>query len=102
MINVINEQACFFNVCKAVFMNIESIIVLVSVFVMKYFNHELFVKRFFLRVARMSFVNINNEFLEIMLHSLNDEKRMSFLKILAEYVSNKEKDFVFIVNSLNV
>ena len=38
----------------------------------------------------------------MILHFLNDEKRVNILKILAEYISNKEKNFVFIVNSLNV
>ena len=34
---------------------------------------------------------MNNEFFEMILHSLNEEKRMSFLKMPAEYVSNKKK-----------
>ena len=50
----------------------------------------------------MSFVNINDEFFKMILHSLNDEKRISFLKISAEHASNKEKNFVFIVNFLKV
>ena len=47
IINAINEQTRFFNVCEAVFINIESIIILVSVFVVKRSDHELFFKRFF-------------------------------------------------------
>ena len=42
MINVINERVCFLNVCEVVFINIKSIIVLISVFVIKRFNYELF------------------------------------------------------------
>ena len=74
MINAINEQSRFFNVCKAIFINIKSIIVLISVFVVKRSDHELLFKRFFQRVACISFVNINDKFLKIMLHFLNDEK----------------------------
>ena len=102
MINAINDQAYFFNVCEIVFISIKSIIVSISIFVIKRSDYKLFFKRFFQRAVRINFVHINNDFLKIMLHSLNDEKRISFLKISAKYVSNREKDFVFIVNFLNV
>ena len=38
----------------------------------------------------------------MILHFLNEKKRMSFLKILAEHVNNKEKEFMFAMKSLNV
>ena len=47
MINATDEQARFFDVCETVLINIESIIVSVSVFVVKRFDHEFFLKRFF-------------------------------------------------------
>ena len=103
IVNVSNERARFFNICEAIFINIESIIVSVFNFVVKYFNHEFFLKRFFFqRAARMSFVNMNNKFFKMMLHFLNDEKRMNFLKKLTKHISNEKEDFVFIVYSLNV
>ena len=102
IINATDEQVCFFNICEAVFINIESIIVSISVFVVKRSDHEFFLKRFFQRVARINFININNKFFKIILHFLNDEKQMSFLRILTEHISNKERNFVFVVNSLNV
>ena len=102
MINVINERARFFNVCEAVLINIDSITILISVFVVKRSDHELLLKRFFQRAARMSSININNESLEMILHSLNEKKRVSFLKVPAEHVSNKEKKSVFAMKSLNV
>ena len=37
-----------------------------------------------------------------MLYSLNDEKRMSFLKVSAEHISNKNEKFVFVFKTLNV
>ena len=102
IINAIDERVRFFNVCKVVLINIENIIISVSVFVVKRSDHEFLFKRFFQRAARMSFINMNNEFLKIMLHFLNNEKRMSFLKVSAEHINNKEKNSVFAVNSLNV
>ena len=92
MINATDERARFFEICEAVFINIKSIIVLISIFVMKRSDHEFFLERSFQRVVLMSFVNMNNEFLKMMLHSLNNEKRINFLKISVEHVNNKKKD----------
>ena len=50
----------------------------------------------------MSFININDELFEMILYSLNEKKRMSFLKMSVEHVSNKEKKSVFAMKSLNV
>ena len=100
--NFINERVRFFDVCESMFINIENIIISISIFVIKRSNHELFLDRFFQRIARMSVVNMNNDSLKIMLHSLNDEKRINFLKIFAEHVSNKNEKFVFVFKTLNV
>ena len=102
IINIINERARFFNVCEIVLISIDNITISISVFVVKRSDHELFLKRFFQRAARMSSININNESLEMILHSLNEKKRVSFLKVPAEHVSNKEKKSVFAMKSLNV
>ena len=75
MINVIDERARFFDVCEAISINIENVIVSIFVFIMKCLNHELFLERFFQRVARMNFVNMNDEFLKMILHSLNKKKK---------------------------
>ena len=102
IINVIDKQACFVNVCETVLINIDNIKILISVFVMKRSDHELFLKRFFQRAAHMSFINMNNKSLEMILHSLNEKKRVNFLKVPAEHVSNKEKKSMFAMKSLNV
>ena len=47
MMNVINERVCFFDVCEAILINIENIIISISVFIVKRLDHELFLKRFF-------------------------------------------------------
>ena len=51
MIDVINERARFFNMCKIVFISIENIMISISVFVVKRLDHELLLKRFFQRAA---------------------------------------------------
>ena len=102
MINFIDERARFFDVCKSIFINIESIIISISIFVIKRSNYEFFLNRFFQRIARMNVVNMNNDLLKMMLYSLNDEKRINFLRISAEHVSNKNKKFVFVFKTLNV
>ena len=61
MINVIDERARFFDMCETVFISINSITILISVFVVKRLNYKLFLKRLFQRTARMSFINMNNE-----------------------------------------
>ena len=47
IINAIEKRARFFDVCEAIFINIESITISVSIFVVKRFNFELSLKRFF-------------------------------------------------------
>ena len=74
MINVIDERARFFDVCEAVSISIDSITISISIFVVKCSNHELLLKRFFQRAVRMSSINMNDESLEIILHSLNEKK----------------------------
>ena len=102
IINIINERARFFDVCETIFINIDSITISISVFVVKRSDHELLLKRLFQRAARMSSINMNDESFEMILHSLNEKKRVSFLKVPAEHVSNKEKESVFAMKSLNV
>ena len=91
MVNVIDEQSRFFNMYKAVFINIDSIIISISIFVMKRSDHELFLKRFFQHTVYMSSININNELFERILYSLNEKKRMNFLRMFAEHVSNEKR-----------
>ena len=74
MINVIDERARFFDVCETDFISINSITILISVFVIKRLNHELLLKRFFQRTSRMNFINMNDESFEMILHFLNEEK----------------------------
>ena len=50
----------------------------------------------------MNVIKININLLKIILYSLNDEKRMSFLKIFTKHVSNKNKKFIFVFKILNV
>ena len=90
MIDVTDERARFFNVCETVFINIDSITISISVFVVKRSDHELLLKRFFQRAARMSFINMNDESFEMILHSLNGEKRVSFLKMLVKHVVSEQ------------
>ena len=102
MINFINEHACFFDICESIFVNIENIIILTFIFVIEHLNHDLFLDRLFQRIVHMNVININDDSLKMILHSLNDEKRMNFLKMFAEYINNKNEKFVFIFKTLNV
>ena len=102
MMSFIDERVCFFDVCESIFVNIESIIILMFIFVIERLDHDLFLNRFFQRIVRMNVVNINDDLLKIILHSLNGEKRMSFLRIFAEHINNKNEKFVFIFKILNV
>ena len=61
--------------CEIVSTNIDSIMISVSIFVVKRSNHELFLERFFQCVARRGSININNELLEMILHSLNKKNK---------------------------
>ena len=91
IINVIDERARFFDVYKTIFISIDSIMISISVFVVKRSNHEFLLKRFFQRAACMSSINMNDESFKMILHSLNEKKQMSFLKMLAEHVNNRKK-----------
>ena len=74
IINFINKCARFFNVYKSIFINIESIIISMFIFVIEHSDHDFFLDRFFQRIACMNVVNINNDLLKMILHSLNNEK----------------------------
>ena len=102
IMNFINERVCFFDVCELIFINIENIIISIFIFVIKRLNHELLLNRFFQHITRMNAVNMNNDSLKMMLYSLNNEKRINFLRIFAEHVNNKDEKFVFIFETLNV
>ena len=102
MMNFIDERARFFNVCESILVNIESIIISTFIFVIECSNHDFFLDCSFQRIARMSVINMNDDLLKIMLHSLNDEKRMNFLKMFAEHINNKNEKFVFVFETLNV
>ena len=74
MINVISERTRFFDIYETVFISINNITISIFVFVIKCSDHELLLKKFFQRTACMNFININNELLEMILHSLNEKK----------------------------
>ena len=100
--NVINERTYFFEIWETISINIENIIVLISVFIVKRLNHELSFKRFFQRVARMNFVNIINKFFEIILYSLNEKKKINFLNVFVKHINNKSKKTIFTIKISNV
>ena len=102
MMNFINERARFFDVYESIFVNIENIIILIFIFVIKRSNHDSFLNRLFQRIACINVINMNDNSLKMILHSLNDEKRMNFLKMFAEHISNKNEKFIFIFETLNV
>ena len=101
IMNFIDEHIHFFNICKSIFVNIENIIISTFIFVIERLNHDFLFNRFFQRIVCINVVNINNNLLKIILHSLNDEKQINFLKISAEYINNKNKKFVFVFETLN-
>ena len=102
IISVTDERARFFDMCETVSVSIDSITISISVFVVKRSDYELLLERSFQRTVYMISINMNNESLEIILHSLNEKKRVSFLKMSAEHVSNKEEKLMFAMKSLNV
>ena len=74
IINFIDERARFFNICESIFINIENIIILTFIFVIKRSDHDLLFNRFFQRIVHINVININDDLLKIILHSLNNEK----------------------------
>ena len=102
MMNFIDERARFFNVCESIFVNIENIIISIFIFVIECSNHDFLLDRLFQRIVCMNVVNINDDSLKMILHSLNNEKRMNFLKMSAKHINNKNKKFVFVFKILNV
>ena len=69
---------------------------------MKRSNYEFLLKRHFQRAVRISFFNTNDESFKTILYSLNEKKRINFLKMSVEYINSKEKKFVFAIKSLHV
>ena len=59
-------------------------------------------RKLFQYIACINFINMNDKLFKIILHSLNEKKRMNFLKVFAEHINNKEKKFIFAIKSLNV
>ena len=102
MMNFIDERVRFFDVYESIFINIKNIIISIFIFMIKRLNYDFFLNRFFQRIIYINIVNMNDNSLKMMLHLLNDEKRMNFLKMLAEYINNKDKKSVFIFEILNI
>ena len=102
MMNFINERARFFDVCESIFVNIENIIISIFIFMIERSNHDFFLNCFFQRIVRINVINMNDNSLKMMLHLLNNEKRINFLKMFAEHINNKDEKFVFIFKTLNV
>ena len=102
IINVIDERARFFDIYKTISISIESAIISIFVFIIKRLNYEFFLERFFQRAVCMNFVNINDEFFKMMLHSLNEKKRINFLNVFVKHVNNKDKKTIFTIKILNV
>ena len=50
----------------------------------------------------MNVINMNNDSLKMILHSLDDEKRINFLNMFVKHINNKNKKFVFVFETLNV
>ena len=100
--NFINKRVRFFDVCESIFVNIKNIIISTFIFVIERLNHDFFLDRFFQRIVHMNIINMNDDLLKMILHSLNDEKQMSFLKMFAKHINNKNEKFVFIFKTLNV
>ena len=101
MMNFINECARFFNVCESIFVNIKNIIISTFIFVIKRSDHDFLLDYFFQRIARMNVINMNDDSLKMILYSLNDEKRMNFLKMFAKHINNKDEKFGFVFETLN-
>ena len=74
MMNFINKRVRFFDVYESIFINIKSIIISIFIFVIERSNHDFFLDRFFQRIVHINVVNINNDSLKIILHSLNNKK----------------------------
>ena len=72
--NFINERVRFFDVYELIFVNIENIIILIFIFVIERLNYDFLLNCFFQRIAYMNVINMNNDLLKMILHSLNDEK----------------------------
>ena len=102
MINFIDERARFFDVCESIFINIENIIISTFIFMIERSDHDLFLNCLFQRIARINIINMNDDSLKMILHSLNNEKRMNFLKMFAKHINNKNEKFVFVFETLNV
>ena len=102
IINFINEHIRFFDICESIFVNIKNIMISTFIFMIECSDYDFFFDCFFQRIACMNIVNINNNLLKIILHSLNDEKQMNFLKMSAKHINNKNKKFIFIFEILNV
>ena len=102
MMNFIDERVHFFDVYESILVNIENIIISTFVFVIERSDYDFLFNRFFQRIVCINVVNININSLKMILHLLNDKKRMNFLKMSAKHVNNKDKKFVFVFETLNV
>ena len=77
--------------CETVLINIDNIMISISIFVVGRSDHKLLFKKLFQRAAHMSFINMNDKLFKMILRSLNEKKRMNFLKMFTEHFSNKKK-----------
>ena len=102
IMNFINERVRFFDVYESIFINIKNIIISMFIFMIKHSDHDFLLNHFFQRIVYINVVNINNDSLKMILHLLNNEKWINFLKMSAKHINNKNEKFVFIFETLNI
>ena len=74
MINFIDKRVRFFDIYESIFVNIENIIISIFIFMIKRLDHDLLLDHFFQHIVRMNIINMNNDLLKMILHSLNNKK----------------------------
>ena len=91
----IENRAYFIKMCDEVKINLKKAVVITFIFVVEQSDHDLILKRFFVRASQMQNTNMNDESLKMMIYSDDDTKKNFFFAISAQHSRNKDADFIF-------
>ena len=77
-------------------------IIITSIFIVEQSDHNLILNYLFTHFIRMQSINLNNDFLKILIYFDDDIRRVSFLIVLIRYSQNKNVSVIFyLIDSLN-
>ena len=81
---------------------LNKVIIITSIFVVEQLNHDLILNYFFTHFVKMQSINLNNDFLKMLIYFNDNIRHVSFLVVFTHYSQNKNVSVIYhFINFLN-